>query len=65
MIDKYEEVPQFLWYHTEGNPPTGKVYWWKGKKYVGYEEEPEPMILDRYKLTYKGKGDFDYIERMV
>ncbi|WP_423189439.1 hypothetical protein ACO1PF_00565 [Alkalibacterium sp. f15] len=65
MTDNYTNIPQYLWYHAEGNPPTQKARWWKGKKYVGYEVEPEPNMLDRYKLTYKGTGDFNYIEGLV
>lgn len=58
----YDQVPRYLWYAAKGNPPTSIVLWWKGIKYVGYEEEPEPNILDRYRLTYVGMGDINYIE---
>lgn len=55
-------MTNYYWYTT---PYTeyfgGQSYYYKGVQYVGFIDEPEPLILDRYKLRYVGAGSMDVI----
>lgn len=63
MSYNYEELPLYYWYTTKYTVHgESRSYFYKGIQYVGYPNEPEPNVLDQYKLTFKGIGTIDFVE---
>ena len=62
MTDNYKDIPIYYWYSTrELVESCIKKYYYNGKTYVGYNDEPEPDEIDKYKLTFIGVGDMTMI----
>lgn len=61
-MNNYTDVPVYYWYLTrEHILEYNKMYYYKGITYVGFNDEAEYEVIEKYNLVFVGVGDMTMI----